>query len=143
MAEVTILLVEDKPSDVRLVMEAFKETSLHTNMSVVGNGEDAINFLLKKGQYADAPRPDLILLDLKLPKKNGHEVIKKVRDTENISLIPIIVLSNSDADPDIQKAYKEQANCYITKPFKMSEFVEVVKLIEKFWLNHVKLPKSK
>lgn len=143
MTEITLLLVEDKPSDVRLVMEAFKETGIHANMSVVGNGEDAINFLLKKGQYSDAPRPDLILLDLKLPKKNGHEVIKKVRETDDISLIPIIVLSNSDAEPDIQKAYKYQANCYITKPFKMSEFVETVKLIEKFWLNRVKLPKNK
>jgi two-component system, chemotaxis family, response regulator Rcp1 len=142
MAEISLLLVEDKPSDVRLVMEAFKETSIHTNLSVVGNGEDAINFLLKKGQYSDAPRPDLILLDLKLPKKNGHEVIEKVRETPSVATIPIIVLSNSDSAADIQKAYKHQANCYITKPFKMSEFIEVVKLIEKFWFNHVKLPKA-
>ena len=141
MDKLTILLVEDKPSDVRLIVEAFKENKIHSNISVVGDGEEALKFLFKKGPYKDAPDPNIVLLDLKLPKKNGHEVLKKLKGTEELQKIPVIILSNSDAEKDIEKSYGCHANCYITKPFKMADFIDVVKDIEKFWLNSVKLPK--
>ena len=142
MADKTVLLVEDKPSDVRLVMEALKETGFKASVSVVGNGEEAIDFLLKTGRYEKAPTPDLILLDLKLPKKNGHEIIQKVRETDGISNMPIIVLSNSDSATDVEKSYKYRANCYLVKPINMPDFIDLVKTIEKFWLNDVTLPKK-
>ena len=143
MKEITVLLVEDKPSDVRLVVEAFKENAIHSNISVVGDGVEALKYLFKKGSYKNAPTPGLILLDLKLPKKGGLEVLKKVKETSELNNIPIIVLSNSDAENDIKKSYNYMANCYITKPFKMADFIDVVKDIEKFWLNRAKLPGSK
>ncbi len=140
MAKLSVLVVEDKPSDVRLVVEAFKESKVQNNLSIVGDGEEAVNFLKQKGKYKDAPRPDIVLLDLKLPKMGGLEVLKQIKEDENISSIPVVVLSNSDAENDINKSYQYKANCYITKPFAISEFIEIVKYIEKFWLNYVKLP---
>lgn len=141
MNTMSVLLVEDKPADVRLVVEAFKANNINNSLSVVSNGEDAVDFLKKKGKFSDAPRPDIVLLDLKIPRKNGHEVLQEIKEDSNLCTIPVIVLSNSDADNDINKSYKYQANCYITKPFKMSEFIEVIKFIERFWLNYVKLPR--
>jgi len=140
MAILSVLLVDDKPSDVRLVVEAFKESKVQNNLSIVGDGEEAISFLKQEGKYQNAPRPGLVLLDLRLPKLSGLEVLKRIKEDESISSIPVIVLSNSDAESDITKAYKSMANCYIVKPFAMAEFIEVVKYIEKFWLNCVKLP---
>ena len=141
MSMPTILLVEDRPSDVRVIVEAFKANNMHNNLSVVGNGEDAVQFLKQKGKYNEAPRPDIVLLDLKIPKLDGHEVLRQIKEDKNLQTIPVIILSNSDSDADINKSYKYHANCYLTKPFKMVDFIEVVKFIEKFWLSYVKLPK--
>ncbi|MFP4466144.1 MAG: response regulator [Candidatus Goldiibacteriota bacterium] len=140
MAELSVLLVEDKPSDVRLVIEAFKQTKIQNNLSVVSTGEEALKFLRKTGKYKDAPRPDIILLDLKLPGKSGHDVLKSIKEDEKLMTIPVIMLTHSDSPADIKKSYKYNANCYITKPFKMKDFIELVKYIEKFWFNYVKLP---
>lgn len=141
MSNMSILLVEDNPSDVRLIIEAFKQTNILNTISLVGNGEDAISFLMKTGPYKDAPRPEIILLDLKIPKKNGIEVLQVIKSDGSLSAIPVIILSNSDAESDIAKAYKYQANCYLTKPLRMNDFIEQIKLIERFWMNHVKHPK--
>lgn len=143
MQKLNVLLVEDKPSDVRIFIEAFKENKASNNLSIVGDGEEAINYLLAKGKYADAPKPDIVLLDLKLPKKSGIEVLKVIRNTPAIATLPVVVMSNSDAESDINKSYKYQANCYITKPFTMAEFVEVAGYIEKFWMKYVRLPERK
>jgi chemotaxis family two-component system response regulator Rcp1 len=141
MPVMSILLVEDKPSDVRIIIEAFKQTNIQNNLSVIGNGEDAISFLMRTGNYRDAPKPDIILLDLKIPKRNGIEVLQEIKKNSSLNSIPVIILSNSDLEVDIAKAYKYQANCYLTKPLKMIDFIEQVKFIEKFWLNYVKLPR--
>ncbi|MBN2754520.1 MAG: response regulator [Candidatus Goldbacteria bacterium] len=143
MAILSVLLVDDKPGDVRLVVEAFKESRVQNNLSIVGDGEEAISFLKQEGKYQNAPRPNLVLLDLRLPGLNGLEVLKQIKGNEKISGIPVIVLSNSDSEADINSAYKYMANCYIVKPFAMAEFIEVVKYMEKFWMNCVRLPGQK
>lgn len=135
-----ILLVEDNPGDVRLTVEALKEGKVNTNLSVVGDGVEAIAFLNQEGNYVTAPRPDLILLDLNLPKKNGREVLSEIKQDSNLKLIPVIILTTSKADDDICKSYSLQANCYITKPVELEEFLDVVKSIEDFWLEIVMLP---
>jgi two-component system response regulator len=134
-----ILLVEDNPGDIRLTQEAFKESSLDIQMDVVTDGEMALDFLFKKGRYADAVKPDVVLLDLNLPKKNGIEVLKEVKADEALKRIPIIVLTTSDADHDISKAYGLHANCYILKPVDFDDFAKVIRLIESFWFNAVQL----
>lgn len=138
----TILLVEDRPSDVRLIVEAFKANNMQNNLSIIGNGEDAVQFLKQKGKYCEAPRPDIVLLDLKIPKLDGHEVLREIKEDKNLLTIPVIILSNSDSSADINKSYKYHANCYLTKPFKMAEFIDVVKFIDMFWFGYVKLPKK-
>jgi chemotaxis family two-component system response regulator Rcp1 len=133
---IEILLVEDNPGDVRLTVEALKESKMrHNNMSVVGDGVEALAFLRREGKYADAPRPDLILLDLNLPKKGGHEVLAEIKADENLRCIPVVVLTASEAEQDITRAYDLHADCYITKSFDLDQFVMVVKSIEDFWIT--------
>ena len=137
---IEILLVEDSPSDVRLTIEALKDAKVSNHLSVVSDGVEAIAFLKKVGKYADSPRPDLIVLDLNLPKKDGREVLGEIKQDENLKLIPVVVITTSKSDEDILKSYNLHANCYITKPIDLEQFMIVVKAIENFWLTIVKLP---
>ena len=138
--EIEILLVEDNPGDVTLTFEAIKETKFHNHLSVVEDGLEAMAFLRKEGKYARAPRPDLILLDLNLPRKNGREVLAEIKNDDNLKSIPVVILTTSAAEQDIAKAYNLNANCYVTKPVDLQQFIEVVRHIEVFWLSIVKLP---
>ena len=137
---VEILLVEDNPGDVRLTIEALKEAKVHNRLSVVSDGVEALAFLRNEGPYADAPRPDLILLDLNLPRKDGREVLAEVKSDPDLKLIPVVVLTTSRAEKDLFQAYESHANCYITKPVDFQQFLVVIKSIEGFWLSIVKLP---
>lgn len=137
---VKILLVEDNPGDVRLTQEAFKENKVRNSLNVVEDGLEAMLFLHRVGKYANAPRPDLILLDLNLPKKDGREVLAEIKEDPNLKSIPVVVLTTSKAEEDIIKSYNLHANCYITKPVDLEQFITVVKSIEDFWLTIVKLP---
>jgi len=137
---VEILLVEDNPGDVRLTIEALKEAKVHNRLSVVSDGVEALAFLRNEGPYADAPRPDLILLDLNLPRKDGREVLAEVKSDPDLKLIPVVVLTTSRAEKDLFQAYESHANCYITKPVDFQQFLTVIKSIEDFWLSIVKLP---
>lgn len=138
--QIDILLVEDNPGDVRLTMEAFKEAKVRNVLYVVGDGEQALSFLRQEGEFTDKPRPDLILLDLNLPKKDGREVLAEIKSDENLKRIPVVILTTSSAEEDILRTYNLHANCYITKPVDLDQFVKVVKSIENFWLTIVKLP---
>lgn len=135
-----ILLVEDSPSDADLLLEVMEEAMLPTHLYVVEDGVEAIAFLRRQGQYADMPRPDLILLDLNLPRKDGREVLAEVKTDRDLGTIPIVVLTTSAASEDIRRAYELHANCYITKPTGLDDFVQMVKVLEQFWLTAVKLP---
>lgn len=135
-----ILLVEDDPGDIRLTQEAFKEGKLNNNIHTVMDGVEAIKFLTREGEYSGVPRPDLILLDLNLPKKDGREVLHFVKSNAELLTIPIIILSTSSATNDIEGAYKLYANSYITKPVDFDSFISVIKSIEDFWLNLALLP---
>lgn len=137
---VEILLVEDNPGDVRLTMEALRENKVASNLSVVADGVEALTFLRREGEYAAAPRPDLILLDLNLPKKDGREVLAEIKADEILKRIPVVVLTTSQADEDILKVYGLNGNCYITKPVDLDQFIAVVKSIENFWLTVTCLP---
>ncbi len=137
---VEILLVEDNLGDVRLTKETLKESKLLNRMSVVTDGVEALSFLHREGPYAEAPRPDLILLDLNLPKKDGREVLAEIKADEHLRRIPVVVLTTSGAEQDILKAYDLHANCYITKPVNLDQFSAVVRAIEAFWFTIVKLP---
>ncbi len=137
---VEILLVEDNPGDVRLTQEAFKEGKLINELSVVEDGEEAMSYLRKQGKYADVHQPDLILLDLNMPKKDGREVLAEIKKDPNLRHIPVIVLTTSQAEQDILKSYNLHANCFITKPVDLKQFNRVVKTIKDFWLTVVKLP---
>jgi two-component system, chemotaxis family, response regulator Rcp1 len=137
---VNILLVEDNPADIRLTQEAIEESNLNCNLRVVNDGEAAIEFLNKEGQFTNAERPDIIILDLNLPKKDGMEVLKEVKENENLKSIPVVVLTVSTSDEDRWKAYNLHANCYITKPLDFIQFINVVKSIQDFWFKKVKLP---
>ena len=137
---IDILLVEDNPGDVRLTKEAFKEGKLKNNLHVVKDGVEAMAFLQKEGKYASASYPDLILLDLNLPKKDGREVLKEIKADENLRRIPVVILTTSKAEEDILKTYDLHANCYITKPVDMEQFIKIVKYIEEFWFTIVILP---
>ena len=134
------MLVEDNPGDVRLIVEAFKEDKLRNNLDVVEDGVEALAFLRREDKYADTPRPDLILLDLNLPKKDGREVLAEIKADENLRRIPVVILTTSKAEEDILKAYNHHANCYITKPIGLEQFIKVVKSVKEFWLTIVKLP---
>lgn len=137
---VEILLIEDNPSDVRLVQEAFKEVKLCNRLSVIGDGEKGIAFLKKEGIYHDAPHPDLILLDLNLPKVDGRELLEEIKQCPELRTIPVVVLTSSKSEEDILKSYELHANCYITKPVGLDQFIRIVQSIEQFWLSIVKLP---
>ena len=139
---VKILLVEDNPGDVRLLLEAFKEGKLHNRLHIVQDGEEAMAFLRRQGPYAEAVRPDLILLDLNLPKKDGREVLAEIKQDQELHRIPVVVLTTSKAEQDILKVYDLHANCYITKPVDLDQFLRVVRAIEEFWLEIVKLPRD-
>lgn len=135
-----ILLIEDNPADVRLTKEAFREEGSLTQVTVVEDGEEAIAFLRRQGRYSCAPRPDLILLDLNLPKKDGREVLAEIKSDRTLARTPVVVLTSSHADQDICLAYDLGANCYITKPVDLEQFLEVVKAVEDFWLAVAELP---
>lgn len=137
---VDILLVEDNPGDVRLTQEALKEGKVLNNLHIARDGVEAMAFLRRQDKYADAVRPDLILLDLNLPKKDGHEVLAEIKTDEGLKRIPVVILTTSEADEDILKTYDYHANCYITKPMDLNQLINVVKSIEDFWLSLVKLP---
>lgn len=137
---IEILLVEDNPGDVRLCTEAFKDGKVLNNMHVAEDGEVAMAFLRKEGQYADAPTPDVILLDLNLPKKDGREVLEEVKQDERLRRIPVVVITTSDAEQDIIRSYDLHANCFITKPVDFDQFIKIVRSIENFWLTVVRLP---
>ncbi|WP_028579917.1 response regulator [Desulfogranum japonicum] len=139
---VEILLVEDNPGDVRLTIEGLKEGKVRNNLSVVEDGVEALAFLRKEGKYSDAVRPDLILLDLNLPKKDGREVLSEIKSDNDLCRIPVVVLTTSKAEQDILKAYSLHANCYITKPVDLDQFIAVVESIEDFWFTIVKLPRD-
>lgn len=137
---IEILLVEDNPGDVRLTQEALKDGKVRNNLHVVEDGVAAMAFMRQEGQYANVPRPDLILLDLNLPRKDGREVLAEIKADEGLKRIPVIVLTTSQAEEDICKAYGLNANCYIAKPVDLDQFITVIKSIEDFWLTIVKLP---
>jgi len=137
---VEILLVEDNPGDVRLTQEAINDGKVRNNMHVAEDGVEAVAFLRRAGKYADAPRPDLILLDVNLPKKDGREVLAEIKTDEDLKRIPVVVLTTSKAEQDIFRAYDQHANCYITKPVDLDQFITIVKGIEDFWFTIVKLP---
>jgi CheY-like chemotaxis protein len=137
---IDILLVEDSPGDVRLAQEALKEAKVRNNLYTVTDGVEAMDFLRQEGNYADAERPDLILLDLNLPKKDGREVLAEIKSDDDLKRIPVVILTVSKAEEDILKSYNLHANCYITKPIDLDQFMKVVKSIEEFWLTIVKLP---
>jgi CheY-like chemotaxis protein len=137
---VEILLVEDNAGDVRLAIEALKDAKVHNNLTAVNDGASAMALLRRQGRYAEAPRPDLILLDLNLPGKDGREVLSEIKADPEFRMIPVVVLTTSQAEEDILRAYHLQANCYITKPVDLDRFAEIVRSIEGFWLSIVKLP---
>jgi CheY-like chemotaxis protein len=141
MAEpIEILLVEDSPGDVRLTQEALKEAKLANNLRIARDGIEAMAYLRGEGDVGECPRPDLILLDLNLPRKDGREVLAEIKDDPRLRRIPVVVLTTSQADEDILRAYDLHANCYITKPVDFRQFLNVVEMIEDFWLTVVKLP---
>jgi chemotaxis family two-component system response regulator Rcp1 len=140
---IEILLVEDNPGDVDLTKEALQDAKVRNRLNVVDDGAKAVDFLFKRGEYADAPRPDIILLDLNLPKKDGRQVLKEIKADPQLAEIPVVILTTSQAEEDIVRSYQLHANCYITKPVDFKQFMLVVKSIEDFWLTVVKLPKRK
>ncbi len=140
---IEILLVEDDPGDIRLTKEAFKEGTILHNISTVTDGVEAIRYLTKEGEYSNSPRPDLILLDLNLPKKNGKEVLQFIKLDPDLKIIPVIILSTSSSANDVESAYKLYANSYITKPVDFDSFINVIKTVEKFWLSLALLPSSR
>lgn len=137
---VEILLVEDNPGDVRLTIEALKEAKLVNRLNVVADGVEALEFLRRQGRFAQAPAPDLVLLDLNLPRKDGREVLEEIKNDATLRTIPVVVLTTSRAEEDVLRAYNLHANCYITKPVDFGQFMHVIKSIECFWLEIVKLP---
>lgn len=139
--EIHILLVEDNPGDVRLTREALRGAKVANDLQVVGDGEAAIDYLRRRGQYADATRPDIVLLDLNLPRLDGREVLMDIKSDPDLAKIPILILTSSSAERDIHSAYELHANCYISKPVDFTEFIEAVRSLEGFWLRIVRLPR--
>jgi len=139
--QIEILLVEDNPGDVELTREALEMAKVANRLHVVDDGADAVDFLFRRGRYADAPRPDIILLDLNLPKKDGRQVLSEIKAEPSLAQIPVVVLTTSQAEEDILRAYQLHANCYVTKPVDFNQFLHIVSTIEEFWLSVVKLPK--
>ena len=139
---IEILLVEDSSTDVMLTEEALEQAKMRNNLHVVKDGVEAMAFLRKQGQYADVPRPDLMLLDLNMPRKDGREVLTEVKTDDDLKYIPVVVLTTSQAQEDVLKAYGLHANCYITKPVDFEQFASVVQAIDQFWFTVVTLPKG-
>lgn len=139
---IEILLVEDNPGDVRLTREALKRGKVVSNLSIVSDGLDAMSFLRKEGQFAEAPSPDLVLLDLNLPGKDGREVLAEIKMDELLQHIPVVIMTSSEAEEDIARSYALHANCYVTKPVDLQQFLKVVATIEEFWLTVVRLPQK-
>jgi CheY-like chemotaxis protein len=137
---IEVLLVEDSPGDVRLTREAFKDAKVHISLHVASDGAEAMAFLGREGSHVNAPRPDLILLDLNLPKKDGREVLEEIKESASLKTIPVVILTTSASEEDILRSYRLHANCYITKPVDLAGFLKVVKSIDNFWLSVVKLP---
>jgi two-component system, chemotaxis family, response regulator Rcp1 len=137
---VEILLVEDNAGDVRLAREGLRECKLLNNLHVAEDGVRALAFLRRQGEHAKAPRPDLIMLDLNLPRKDGREVLREIKEDDDLKRIPVVILTTSKAEEDIVKSYSLHANCYVTKPLAIEQFITVVKAIESFWFTIVKLP---
>ena len=138
--QIEILLVEDNPGDVRLTQEVFKEGKIRNKLNVAWNGEEALAYLHREGRFAQAPRPDIILLDLNLPRKGGREVLAEIKADAKLKCIPVVILTTSQAEKDITESYNQHANCYIVKPVELDQFITVVRTIEGFWLQIVKLP---
>ena len=139
---IEILLVEDNPGDERLTREALKEGKVYSNLHWVKDGVEALEFLRKQGKYKGTPRPDIILLDLNLPKKDGREVLQEIKNDDALKRIPVVILTTSKAEEDVLKTYNLHANCYVTKPVDLDQFMTVVQSIEDFWLTIVKLPRG-
>ena len=139
---INLLLVEDNPADIRLTEEALKEGSIPVSLSVATDGQQAVDFVYRRGKYINAPRPDLILLDLNLPRKSGREVLSEIKGDPDLKRIPILVMTTSTAEQDVARAYSLNANCYIAKPLELSEFISVVQSIEDFWLTRASLPSN-
>jgi len=140
MNSIHILLAEDNEGDILLIKEAFKEGRVLNTISTVKDGEKAVLYLKKEGVYAESITPDLILLDVNMPRKNGHEVLEFIKNDETFKQIPVIMLTTSSSENDIMKSYKNHANCYITKPVEIDDFLQAIKKIESFWIQLVKLP---
>ena len=138
---IEILLVEDSPGDVRLTKEALRDAKVRNNLHVASDGMEATDFLKRQGKHASAPHPDLILLDLNLPKKGGWQVLEEIKADPRLKSIPVVILTTSGAEEDILRSYQHHANCYITKPVDLDQFLKVVKTIDNFWLTIVKLPR--
>jgi len=137
---IDLLLVEDNPGDVRLMTETFREGKIHNRLFVVEDGVEALAFLRHEGKYDSAPRPDLILLDLSLPRKGGQEVLVEIKQDPDLRRIPVVVVTSSEAEKDIVEAYDNYVNCYLTKPVDLEQFMSVVRSVEEFWLSVVRLP---
>lgn len=137
---VDILVVEDNPGDARLIKEVLKGNKIYNSLNIVKDGIEALDFLHKSGKFADVPRPDLILLDLNLPRKDGREVLAEIKSDERYKQIPVVIMTMSKSEEDILKSYKLHANCFVTKPIDLDQFVKVVESIEDFWFSLVKLP---
>jgi two-component system, chemotaxis family, response regulator Rcp1 len=137
---IEILLVEDNPGDARLTLEAMREAKLRNRLHVVEDGVEAMEFLRRQGRFGDAPRPDLILLDLNLPRKDGREVLAEVKADPDLKRIPVVVLTTSQSEEDVARAYDLHANCYVTKPVDLAQFMKIVAQIDEFWVKVVTLP---
>lgn len=140
--DVHILLVEDNEGDIVLTLEALKEARIYNQIDVVRDGEEALHYLHKKGRYTQARTPDLIFLDINLPRIDGTEILSIIKNDERLKVIPVIMLTTSDAERDVMKSYLNHANCYITKPVDLEKFMQVIQQIKSFWINIVKLPKT-
>ena len=140
---VEILLVEDNPGDVRLTREALKEGKVYSNLHWAQDGVEALEFLRRQGKFADVPRPDIILLDLNLPRKDGREVLFEIKNDDDLKRIPVVILTTSKAEEDVLRSYELHANCYVTKPVDLEKFIVVVQSIDRFWLTVVTLPTGK
>jgi two-component system, chemotaxis family, response regulator Rcp1 len=139
---IEVLLIEDSPGDVRLTREALKDAKMHVSLHVVSDGIEAMEFLRREGAHVDAPRPDLILLDLNMPRMDGREVLKAIKGDDALKSIPVVILTTSEAPQDVEHSYLLHANCYISKPVDLEGFVKVVQSIDGFWLSVVKLPRA-
>jgi CheY-like chemotaxis protein len=140
MRNMRILLVEDNPGDVELIVESFKECKISHDIDIVNDGQEAMDFLTKKGRYEQSQRPNIILLDLNLPKKNGDQVLCEIKNDKQLKRIPVIILTSSAREEDITKVYNNHANCYVRKPIDLNNFLSLVKKVEEFWFTVVELP---